>query len=176
MLSVKENTSSKASKSSGLVQVESQEMPSLVESERNTGETTLTASADQLRAVLAELTRLNLTKSLATEELIHKAGGGYCDVFIGYVRRGSSRVKVAVRKLRTHIMSDRDFLKVCLLLNSKINIKVTLPVRCSRKKSRSGRHFIIPTYSLCTDSSSETIWKTSPLFRSGWRMEQPTSM
>lgn len=89
-------------------------MPLLMESVRNSGETAL-SSAVQLRAVLEELTHLNLTKNLTIEKQIPMAGGGYCDVFIGYVRRGSRRVKVAVRQLRTYIMLERDFKKVRLL-------------------------------------------------------------
>lgn len=88
-------------------------MPPLVESVQNTVETAL-SSADQLRAALEELTHLNLTKSLTIEKQIPMAGGGYCDIFIGYARRGSRHVKVAVRQLRTYIMLERDFKKVRL--------------------------------------------------------------
>lgn len=80
-------------------------------------------SADRLRAVLEELSHLNITGLVEDKKQI-AAGGGYCDVFIGYVRQGSSRVKVAIRQLRSYIMLHRDFQKVRQILNMKFDIDV----------------------------------------------------
>lgn len=139
---------------------------------------TAPTSAERLNAVLEELSHLNVTGSIEIEKPIATAGGGYCDVFIGYVRRlgGPNRVKVAVRQLRTFIMLERDFKKVRPQLDSLFNMKLTALVRCSRKNSNSGRHYVILTYFLSMGSQWLTKDADSHSSRSGWRMEEPTSL
>lgn len=71
------------------------------------------SSEDRLCAVLEKLSHLNLTGSVELEsQTLTVAGGGCCDVFIGYVVGKSGRIKVAVRQLRPHIILKHDFRKV----------------------------------------------------------------
>lgn len=74
------------------------------------------SSADRLRVVLEKLGDLNVTKNVQIAEQIASAGGGFCDVYIGYALRGSDRIKVAVRKLRAFIILNHDFRKVCVCI------------------------------------------------------------
>lgn len=139
---------------------------------RINGIITAPTSAEQLQVVLEELSHLNLTGNVEIESQIATAGGGYCDVFIGYVRRGPNRVKVAVRQLRAFIMLERDFKKVRQSLDLKLNRKFKFPDRCLRKKSKSGRNLIIPTSSLSLGSATTQV--TFHSYRSGWKMDEPT--
>lgn len=74
------------------------------------------STTNPLDSILGQLSHLNLTGRIKIKEQIATAGGGYSDVFIGYVRRGTKQAKVAVRQFRSFIISDRDVKKVCLLI------------------------------------------------------------
>lgn len=65
---------------------------------------------NRLRAVLEKLSHLNLTGDVELWKEV--AGGGYCDVFIGFVLCRQTRTKVAVRRLRSFIINQHDFRKV----------------------------------------------------------------
>lgn len=67
---------------------------------------------DELHSMLANLQHLNLTSQIQYDSPVLKAHGGYCDVFEGrYLRYGECIYKVAIKRLRVHIKSDRDFAK-----------------------------------------------------------------
>ncbi|KAI5119303.1 hypothetical protein M0805_008218 [Coniferiporia weirii] len=70
------------------------------------------SSKDALHSMLANLQHLNLTDQIQNDSPVLKAHGGYCDVFIGrWLRNGECIYKVAIKRLRVHIQSDRDFAK-----------------------------------------------------------------
>lgn len=72
-----------------------------------------TSSATRLQDILKKLRHLDVTGCVEIDEQDAISGGGYCDIFIGYVNRKPGRVKVAIRQLRVYITSDHDFKKVC---------------------------------------------------------------
>ena len=69
--------------------------------------------SSRLDSFLSEIQVLNLTEETEVDASGLQAAGGYCDVFVGkssIPRRGT--LKVAIKRLRRHIHSDRDFIKV----------------------------------------------------------------
>lgn len=70
-------------------------------------------SDKRLHNVLKDLNHLNVTECIELVGQIASAGGGYCDVYVGFALRGGSRIKVAIRQLRAFIIFKRDFKKVC---------------------------------------------------------------
>lgn len=68
---------------------------------------------DTLQDLLASLKHLDLTGCITKEEGAKDAHGGYCDVYVGYyLHRNGKRIKVAIKRLRVHILAERNFAKV----------------------------------------------------------------
>ncbi|KAL5481088.1 hypothetical protein ACEPAI_10029 [Sanghuangporus weigelae] len=78
-------------------------------------------SSKALDGVLSTLAHLDLTERIQYHGAVMKAHGGYCDVFVGSAdldeshalrpkRRGL--ITVAIKRLRVHIQSDKDFAKL----------------------------------------------------------------
>lgn len=70
-------------------------------------------SDKRIHNVLKDLNHLNVTECIELVGQIASAGGGYCDVYVGFALRGGSRIKVAISQLRAFIIFKRDFKKVC---------------------------------------------------------------
>ena len=80
-------------------------------------------SSIALDGILSSLAHLDLTDRIQYHGAVMKAHGGYCDVFIGTAdldeshalrpkRRGLATV--AIKRLRVHVQSEKDFAKVRL--------------------------------------------------------------
>ena len=73
-------------------------------------------SKDALQSLLSSLRHLNLTGLVEREGPVRGVHGGYCDMFYGYMQAAPSEVerrkKVAIKRLRVHILLERDFAKV----------------------------------------------------------------
>lgn len=55
----------------------------------------------------------NLSGQIFPDSSVLEAHGGYCDVYIGkWIRQGAIICRVAVKRLRVHISSDRELAKV----------------------------------------------------------------
>lgn len=68
---------------------------------------------DTLQDLLTSLKHLDLTGCITKEEGAKDAHGGYCDVYVGYyLHRNGKRIKVAIKRLRVHILAERNFAKV----------------------------------------------------------------
>lgn len=72
------------------------------------------SSTSPLHQILSKLTHLDLTGQVVYDNSVIKAHGGYCDVFLGEYTSFPGK-KVAVKRLRIHTQSERDFGKVCWL-------------------------------------------------------------
>ena len=70
-------------------------------------------SKDVLRSMLSNLTHLNLTDEVVVDDPVLKQHGGFCDVFEGrWISKRVCIYKVAIKRLRVHVKTDRDFAKV----------------------------------------------------------------
>lgn len=68
---------------------------------------------EELNAMLASLRHLDHSGQILSDSTVLKAHGGYCDVFMGrWIREGTVIYQVAIKRLRVHILKDRDFAKV----------------------------------------------------------------
>ncbi|KAL5522769.1 hypothetical protein ACEPAG_8787 [Sanghuangporus baumii] len=97
-------------------------------------------SSKALDGVLSTLAHLDLTDRIQYHGAVMKAHGGYCDVFVGSAdldeshalrpkRRGL--ITVAIKRLRVHIQSDKDFAKLLrkeLFVWSKLRHANILPL------------------------------------------------
>ncbi|KAL5513537.1 hypothetical protein ACEPAH_3936 [Sanghuangporus vaninii] len=62
--------------------------------------------------MLSNRPHLNLSAEIQFDEPVLKAHGGFCDVFQGrWISQGVCIYKVAIKRLRVHIQTDRDFAK-----------------------------------------------------------------
>lgn len=79
---------------------------------------TITSNKEKLRKYLDSLKYFDLTGSIEIQDVAKNAHGGYCDVFIGHCLQPNTGIllKVAIKRLRVHILSERDFAKVCSYL------------------------------------------------------------
>ena len=69
-----------------------------------------------LHALLVKRSDLDLTGKVHEISVVQRSLGGYSDVFTGYYTSADGReTKVAVKKLRVHIMDDRKFQRVSSL-------------------------------------------------------------
>lgn len=68
----------------------------------------ISISTDPLGVTLRTLNHLNVTGAIFLRKQIESAGGKFCDVFIGYVHRGSKFAKVAVKQLRSSTVVEGD--------------------------------------------------------------------
>ena len=71
-------------------------------------------SPDPLQSLLESLGHLNLTGLVVREGPVTGAFGGYCDMYYGMmvtIPLGGAK-KVAIKRLRVHILQERDFAKV----------------------------------------------------------------
>ena len=90
-------------------------LPALIpEIPRHLGEV---VSPDPLQSLLESLRHLNLTGLVVREGPVTGAFGGYCDMFYGVMMLIPSgglmrEKKVAIKRLRVHILQERDFAKV----------------------------------------------------------------
>lgn len=75
---------------------------------------TITSNKEKLRKYLDSLKYFDLTGSIEIQDVAKNAHGGYCDVFIGHCSQPNTGIllKVAIKRLRVHILSERDFAKV----------------------------------------------------------------
>ena len=88
-------------------------------------------SSRALNSILSALARLDLTDLVQQNGEAMKANGGYCDVFTGTAvldencelrPKRCGLVKLAIKRLRVHVLCDRNFAKVgslptkCLIL------------------------------------------------------------
>lgn len=72
--------------------------------------------------MMLNLRHLDLSGQILSDGPILKAHGGYCDVFIGrWMREGVAIRRVAIKRLRVHILMDRDFTEVSQLTWSELN-------------------------------------------------------
>ncbi|KAL5492783.1 hypothetical protein ACEPAI_4231 [Sanghuangporus weigelae] len=70
------------------------------------------SSKDVLRTMLSNRPHLNLSDEIQFGKPVLKAHGGFCDVFQGrWISQGVCIYKVAIKRLRVHIQTDRDFAK-----------------------------------------------------------------
>ena len=74
-------------------------------------------SPDPLQSLLESLRHLNLTGLVVREGPVTGAFGGYCDMYYGmivWLPSGGTmgQKKVAIKRLRVHILQERDFAKV----------------------------------------------------------------
>ena len=75
-------------------------------------------SFDVLNTILSDVRHLNLTGHVYLDDTVMTAHGGYCDVFVGrYFESKTNQItfkalKVAIKRLRVHLQSERDFAKV----------------------------------------------------------------
>lgn len=107
-----------------------------------------------LRSLLDSMAHLNLTGQIELEGPAKNAHGGYCDMFIGYIKgpkasRYTRRNKVAIKRLRVHILAERDFAKVFGHSDSlffSLICGMHDIYRCLPRKSASGHDSIIQTY------------------------------
>ena len=75
---------------------------------------------DALASLLTSLNNLNLSGLVEKGDPVKGAHGGYCDVFHGSMRSASPAtmsgelncILVAIKRLRVHILLERDFAKV----------------------------------------------------------------
>ncbi|KLO08684.1 kinase-like protein [Schizopora paradoxa] len=68
-------------------------------------------SQDELDELLLSLQELNLSKSISFRTNYMQAHGGFCDVFMGYSSK-HGEMRVAVKRLRIHILHNRDVSKM----------------------------------------------------------------
>ena len=86
---------------------------------------------DILRSALSKLKHLDKTGLVIYDSADMHAHGGYCDVFVGRISKKhldpvyskiivedqletESDIKIAIKRLRVHILNDQDFMKVNL--------------------------------------------------------------
>lgn len=65
-----------------------------------------------LQDLLRDLRDLNLSEDIYDESQFLQAHGGYSDVFVGKCRKYEG-MRVAIKRLRVHIMKNKDIAKVC---------------------------------------------------------------
>lgn len=71
------------------------------------------SSQRELDLLLSGLQNLDLSGQIVYQNSVLKAHGGYCDIFIGrWMAQSTCICTVAVKRLRVHILSERDFAKV----------------------------------------------------------------
>ena len=68
-------------------------------------------SKKALNDLLNDLRDLDLTNDINDESPFLQAHGGYSDVFVGKCRKHNG-MRVAIKRLRVHIMANKDVAKV----------------------------------------------------------------
>lgn len=103
---------------------------------------------DTLQDLLASLKHLDLTGYITREEGAKDAHGGYCDVYVGYyLHRNGKCIKVAIKRLRVHILAERNFAKVfhCSSYLYSAGLDSNILYRFLETKFVCGRDSTIPT-------------------------------
>ena len=68
---------------------------------------------EELKVMMPNLRHLDLSGQVFFDSPALQAHGGYCDVFVGgLIRQGLLVCRIAIKRLRVHILSDRNFEKV----------------------------------------------------------------
>ena len=65
-----------------------------------------------LRTILSRLKHLDLTGKIHSMSSTMNSPGGYADVFTGFAKLGLYEIKVAIKRLRVHILDDFRLAKV----------------------------------------------------------------
>ena len=63
--------------------------------------------------MITSLQHLDLSGQVFSDSAVLDAHGGYCDVFKGrWANQDTVICRIAIKRLRVHILKDRDFAKV----------------------------------------------------------------